>query len=101
MFIVNGIAYANERTENIEVTSVKPLDDMMMIVMFSNGEKRLFDASVLLKYPAFAPLRDEAVFRNAGVENGVVVWKDGDIDIAPESMYEQSYPYEELNALTF
>lgn len=29
MFIVNGIAYANDRTENIEVTSVKPLDDMM------------------------------------------------------------------------
>lgn len=101
MFVVNGIAYANERTENIEVTSVKPLDDMMMIVMFSSGEKRLFDASVLLKYPAFAPLRNEAVFRNAGVENGVVVWNDGDIDIAPESMYEQSYPYEEMNALAF
>lgn len=101
MFVVNGIAYANERTENIEVTSVKPLDDMMMIVMFSSGEKRLFDASVLLKYPAFALLRNEAVFRNAGVENGVVVWNDGDIDIAPESMYEQSYPYEEMNALAF
>lgn len=98
MFIVNGIAYANERTDNIEVTSVKPLDDMMMIVTFSSGEKRLFDASILLKYPAFAPLKDEVVFKNASVECGVVVWKDGDIDIAPESMYEQSYPYEEINA---
>ena len=101
MFIVNGIAYANEKTDNIEITSVKPLDDMMMIVTFSSGEKRLFDASALLKYPAFAPLNDEAVFKNACIEYGVVVWNDGDIDIAPESMYAQSYPYEEINALDF
>lgn len=99
MFIVNGIAYANEKTDNIEVTSVKPLDDMMMIVTFSSGEKRLFDASVLLKYPAFAPLKDEAVFKNASVEFGVVMWNDGNIDIAPESMYAQSYPYEEINII--
>ena len=97
MFIVNGIAYANERKENIEVSSVKPLDDMMMIVTFSSGEKRLFDASSLLKYPAFAPLKDETVFKNARVEYGVVVWNNGDIDIAPESMYEQSYPYTDIN----
>ena len=30
MFVLNGIVYANEKSENIQVVSVKPLDDMMM-----------------------------------------------------------------------
>lgn len=59
----------------------------------------MFDASILLKYPAFAPLKDEAVFKSASVEYGVVVWNNGDIDIAPESIYEQSYAYEEMSRL--
>lgn len=47
MFVLNGIVYANEKSENIQVVSVKPLDDMMMILTFSTGEQRLFDASIL------------------------------------------------------
>lgn len=27
MFVLNGIVYANEKSENIQVVSVKPLDD--------------------------------------------------------------------------
>lgn len=96
MFVVNGIAYAGGRADNMEVIAVKPLDDMVMIVTFSTGEKRLFDASSFLAYPAFAPLKDEAVFRSAKVEYGVVTWMDGEIDLAPETMYDKSYPYEEL-----
>ena len=96
MYIMNGIAYAGERSENIEVSSVKPLDDMMMIVTFSTGEKRLFDASGLLQYPAFAPLKNKEVFMNASVEYGVVCWNGGEIDLAPETMYDQSFPYSDL-----
>lgn len=59
----------------------------------------MFDASILLKYPAFAPLKDEVVFKSASIEYGVVVWNNGDIDIAPESIYEQSYAYEEMSRL--
>ena len=47
MFVLNGIVYANEKSENIQVVSVKPLDDMMMILTFSTGEQRLFDATIL------------------------------------------------------
>ena len=35
MFSLNGIVYASEKTENIQVVSVKPLDDMKMILTFS------------------------------------------------------------------
>lgn len=96
MFISNGIAYAGTRAEEMTVRSVKPLDDMMMIVTFASGEKRLFDATQLLAYPAFQPLMDEKVFKAAQVEFGVVTWMDGDIDIAPETMYQNSYVYEEM-----
>lgn len=98
MYIENGIAYAGTPTDEIRVRSVKPLDDMMMILTFTSGERRLYDATQLLEYPAFQPLRDEDVFKSATVEHGIVVWNDGDIDIAPETMYANSYAYNEIPA---
>lgn len=96
MFIIDGIAYAdtNPRGQETAVQAVKPLDDMMMIVTFKTGEKRLYDATQLLAYPAFQPLKNEAVFKGARVEYGIVTWDEGRIDIAPETMYENSYAYE-------
>ena len=96
MYIVNGIAYAGELKENIEVTDIKILDDYMMVILFSTGEYRLFDATTLFKYPAFELLENEDVFKSAKIEYGVVTWNDGDIDIAPEKMYQDSYVYEPL-----
>lgn len=92
MFVLNGIVYANEKSENIQVVSVKPLDDMMMILTFSTGEQRLFDATVLTG-SAFAPLADEKIFKDCKVVDGIVTWMDEDIDCAPEYMYEHSYAY--------
>jgi len=94
MYIVNDIAYAGKREAEISVQEVKPLDDMMMIVTFTSGEKRLYDATQLLIYPAFQRLKDEAIFKNPKVEYGVVTWDDGEIDIAPETMYENSFEYQ-------
>ncbi len=93
MYILNGIAYAGMPQQEIRVMNVKPLDDLMMLVTFTSGETRLFDASPLLKHPAFALLADEQVFKKAQVEYGVVTWADGEIDIAPETMYRDSYEY--------
>ena len=47
MFTLNGIVYASEKPENIQILSAKPLDDMMMLLTFSTGEQRLFDATIL------------------------------------------------------
>ena len=92
MFILNGIVYASERPENIEITQATPLEDMMMILTFSTGEQRLFDATVLTG-PAFQPLTDTKVFNSCKIVNGVVTWMDEEIDCAPEFMYEHSFPY--------
>ena len=62
MFILNGVVYASEKTENITIIDAKPLDDMMMLLTFSTGEQRLFDATVLTG-SAFSPLSDENIFK--------------------------------------
>ena len=96
MFIHNGIVYASEKKDNIQITSAKPLEDMMMILTFSNGEKRLFDATIL-SGPAFQPLSDYKIFMACKVVDGVVTWMNEDIDCAPEYMYEHSYSYPDIN----
>ncbi|MBQ6373965.1 MAG: DUF2442 domain-containing protein [Clostridia bacterium] len=96
MYVMNGIAYAGTALQDMRVSAAKPLDDMMMLVTFASGERRIYDATQLLEYPAFQPLKDEAVFRAASVDHGVVTWMDGEIDIAPETMYANSLPYDEM-----
>lgn len=96
MFVLDGIVYASEKQENIYVISAKPLDDMMMILTFSTGELRLFDATIL-KGTAFQPLTDEAIFKNCKIVDGVVTWLDEEIDCSPEYMYEHSYAYPNVN----
>ena len=98
MYIVDDICYAGELRENIKVTEAKPLRGGMMLVTFSTGEKRLFDATAL-KGPAFAPLADERIFNNPVLFHGVITWNNGEIDIAPEAVYRDSYAYERDIAL--
>ena len=93
MFIVNDICYAGEETKDIRVTDVKPLRGGMMLVKFNSGEQRLFDTT-LLQGAAFEPLKDEKVFANPVVQHGVITWDNGEIDIAPETVYRDSYAYE-------
>ena len=92
MYIIDGIAYAKEEQEFIEVVDVKVLDDMILILKFNTGEQRVFDATIL-NGEVFKPLRDKKIFNNVQIDCGVVTWMDGDIDCAPEYMYENSYEY--------
>lgn len=97
MFVINGIVYASEKRENIEIVSAKPLDDMMMILTFSTGEQRLFDATVL-KGTAFQPLTNNNIFKNCKVVDGTVTWMDEEIDCSPEYMYEHSFSYPDVKS---
>ena len=95
MYILNDICYAGKMQEGIIVTEVKPLRGGMMLVTFSTGEKRLFDTTQLTG-SAFEPLKDEKVFSNPTLFHGVITWNNGEIDIAPEYVYENSYAYESV-----
>lgn len=92
MFELNGFVYGESPVENIKITDVKALDDMMMIITFSTGENRLFDATIL-DGPVFEVLKDKNIFKNCSLEFGVVTWMNGDVDCAPEFIYENSYEY--------
>lgn len=93
MYVLNDICYAGEMENGIRVTAVKPLCGGMMLVTFSTGEKRLFDTTTL-KGSAFAPLADETIFSNPKLFHGVITWNNGEIDIAPEAVYRDSYAYD-------
>jgi len=82
MYVKNDICYAGKLEDGIRVTEAKPLRGMMLLVTFSTGEKRLFDAT-RLEGTAFLPLKDEKVFQDIEIFHGVITWKDGEIDVAP------------------
>lgn len=92
MYIKNGIAYAGEEKPMLKVCGVRPLENYKIWVRFNNGEARIFDFAPQLNSPAFAPLKDKAVFRSVYIDYGVTVWNDGDIDIAPEYLYQNGKP---------
>ena len=92
MFIMDGIVYGSESSGMIKVSDIKILPDRIMILTFSNGERRLFDASIL-QDGIFERLKNDEIFNSASIEYGVVVWENGEIDCAPEFMYENSYEY--------
>lgn len=95
MYMKDGICYAGALEDGIKVTAAKPLRGGMMLVTFSTGEKRLFDTTQL-KGSAFAPLAQEDVFMNPTIFHGVITWNNGEIDIAPETVYAQSYAYDDI-----
>lgn len=98
MYIVDDICYAGNPCEEVRVVEAKPLQGSMLLVLFSSGEKKLFDI-LSVEGSAFEPLRDENVFATASVEHGFVSWADGTIDLAPEYIYENSIPYNECDDL--
>lgn len=75
----------------IEVDSVETVSDFGLLLIFSDGERRRFDMRPYLHYPVFRRLENPGFFSLARVDYGTVTWP-GDIDIAPETLYEYSLP---------
>ncbi len=67
------------------VISVEPHEDYTMTLIFTNGERKVYNAEHLLNLPMYGNLRN--VFMSAKAEYGTVTWP-GNIDISPETLYE-------------
>jgi hypothetical protein len=70
-----------------DVVSVKPLKHLRLAVRFADGVtgEVVFKESHL--YGVFEALKDPALFTQVRCDQGFVEWP-GEIDIAPDAMYE-------------
>ncbi len=72
-----------------DVISVRPMPDFQIDLQYKNGERRLFDVRPLLTIKPWNRIARPEIFSLVKVGYGTVVWP-GEIDIAPETLYDDS-----------
>ncbi|MDH2918033.1 MAG: DUF2442 domain-containing protein [Sideroxydans sp.] len=75
----------------LDVVSVQVQPNYHLQLEFENGERRMFDMSPYMDKKPFNRLKNSPIFNCAHVDYGTVVWP-GEIDIAPETLYDRSIP---------
>jgi len=71
-----------------KVKSVSALDNYTLLVEFNNNQKKKYDVAPLLSKDMFSPLKNQALFKAAKVEQGgyAVVW-NSNIDISEYELW--------------
>ena len=75
----------------LDVVKVSVKTDYVLDLEFENGERRIFDMGPYMDKKPFVQLKSSPLFSKASVAFGTVVWP-GNIDIAPETLYDRSRP---------
>jgi len=75
----------------LDVMNVKVHPGYRLELEFENGEHRIFDMAPYMDKKPFVRLKDSPLFNCAHIDYGTVVWP-GNIDIAPETLYDRSVP---------
>ena len=76
---------------NPRVSEVEPTADYKLVLVFDDGNRRVYDCSHLLDFGVFRELRDIGYFRRVHVLDGTVVWPH-EQDICPDTLYLDSSP---------
>jgi hypothetical protein len=76
---------------SIDVIAVSPRSDFQLDLIYANGERRRFDMKPLLKIKPWTRLANMQLFERVRTDYGTVVWP-GELDIAPETLYDDSKP---------
>lgn len=74
---------------NPRVAKAIPTDDFKLILIFTNGERKIYDCSDLLDFGVFKELRDKNYFKQITVVDGTVTWSH-EQDICPDTLYLDS-----------
>ena len=75
----------------VDVTSVKPLPAYKLLLTFEDGRQGIYDVEPLLESGVFRRMRNVSLFNQVVVKLGSVAWP-GDLDIAPETLWEDCEP---------
>ena len=70
----------------------RALNNHSIILLFSNGEKRLYDFSPNLCHPYYKILQNVSLFMNLSILDGEIVWATGQ-DFCPHTLYINSVSY--------
>lgn len=81
----------------LDVIKVRALPDYVLLLKFENGESKRFDMAPYMDRKPFIHLKNPSLFCQAFVDYGTVVWP-GNIDIAPETLYDLSVTTEDHTA---
>lgn len=73
----------------LDVVNVKTTQDFQLELGSQNGEQRRFDMRPLLTMRPWNRIASAQLFHRAKVAYGTVIWP-GEIDIAPETLYDDS-----------
>ena len=76
---------------NPRVTQVIAHDDYTLVLEFTNGEQRIFQAWPYLQKGIFQELQDRQLFKTAKVVDGTVQWLH-EQDLCPDTLYVKSVP---------
>ncbi len=81
---------------NPRVKSVSILNDYKLSLVFTNGEKGIYDCSELIGFGVFKEFKNYGYFQLAKVEHDTVVWLHGQ-DIFPDTLYLDSVKISAMN----
>lgn len=82
---------------NPRVKQVSTSSDYKLYLVFTNGERGIYDCSPLLDFGVFKELKDLNYFKKARVLDGTVTWPH-EQDICPDTLYLDSVRHTEQNA---
>lgn len=75
----------------VDVVKVIPNANFELHLVYANGEQRRFDMRPLLTMKPWNKIASPEIFKLVRAEYGTVVWP-GEIDVAPETLYDESVP---------
>ena len=73
------------------ITAVAPQEDYILLLTFESGEQRYLDMKPYLHRGVFKQLANRTIFNTAHLSFDTVAWKN-EVDLAPEVLYEKSFP---------
>ena len=92
MIVKDGICYPDDMKPALSVVGCSVLDERHLRICFNSGDVRVVDVSPLFSIEALSPLGDPAVLRSFSIDHGILSWKDGELDIAPEWLFDHGKP---------